>query len=372
MGVREEQWEVLHKLGGATRGLLQGVEEALKYFGADPFPSGAISDDDLRCVLAGPAESLREALAGFVAPIRSPGAALARGVAQETLAALVSAEEHVSDLPEEMGAYAIGLLDKAARLALQTTHDMTGRNRARVNSSQRKVVEERAREVRRLLAILALRRALANAGAVVAELYEAMREESQANLDTDGQPMMADLEVCLSEAVRDVMKQVEARGIEIRADVRLSGERVRCSPPRLVSALEHILDNAVKYMGKAENSLSHASTWITLRARATGNTATVDVESWGAPVTHEEYDNDLLFKAGYRGRYARRRGIEGTGMGLFEVRRIVRQAGGDVTIDTTPVSRDHTGATETTTTVRLALPTVSATATESPLLVERD
>jgi signal transduction histidine kinase len=58
----------------------------------------------------------------------------------------------------------------------------------------------------------------------------------------------------------------------------------------------------------------------------------VSVRNWGGPIPPAE--REAIFTPGFRGTFARRKRVEGQGLGLYIVRRIAEAHGGTVTLQT--------------------------------------
>ncbi|HUE75183.1 MAG TPA: HAMP domain-containing sensor histidine kinase, partial [Chloroflexota bacterium] len=95
---------------------------------------------------------------------------------------------------------------------------------------------------------------------------------------------------------------------------------------RLDQVLTNLLSNAIKY--------SPGGGGVEVRLTSDDGQAILSVADHGIGIPEDE--RDRLFTAFSRTSVAQQSGIEGTGLGLFITRRIVRSHGGDVTFDETP------------------------------------
>jgi signal transduction histidine kinase len=95
----------------------------------------------------------------------------------------------------------------------------------------------------------------------------------------------------------------------------------------LRSALQNLVSNAIKYGGEAR--------WVRVTARPLAHQATrITVEDRGLGIAPE--DQKHIFEPFYRGREAVERQIQGSGLGLHLVRRIVEAHGGVVSVHSEP------------------------------------
>lgn len=347
-------WGELHKMAGAVRGLVQGVQKALEYFGPDPFPAGEIDDDDLRLALRESVNSLAEAQIRFADSLETQSKAKTLGVSSLAWNSISDSALILRELTDLANAYQLGRLGKAVRLALRGAKLVIGEHRASVNSNRRKEAEKHANEVRRLLAILSLRRILGHAGQVLHSVYGSLQKGRPVGIHPS--TGIADMGKCLNTVVVEMHAQMEARGIGLTRSDNLTGVLVTCDQTELIAAIAQLLDNAIKNTGHEKNSPRHDSTWITVRSRVDDRVATLEIENWGTPVTYEEFEGDLLFIDGYRGRHAQKRNIPGTGLGLTEVRNFAVGIGGNVTIGTNPVGKRASSDTEATVTLAISIP----------------
>jgi signal transduction histidine kinase len=123
----------------------------------------------------------------------------------------------------------------------------------------------------------------------------------------------------------------------------------------LVKALGNLLDNAIKYTGELSSNSEHDHTWIEVRVDSTDKDVSVEVESWGVPITDEEKRGDFLTTLGYRGWFARQTPVEGSGTGLADVKGFAEKSGGRFLFESPSVSKTSRRV-FTTTTVKLILP----------------
>jgi signal transduction histidine kinase len=166
-----------------------------------------------------------------------------------------------------------------------------------------------------------------------------------------------DLGIVVSNLVEEWRGIAAQQGIELRFKNHAFQTRVAAPLYELQTMVKNLLDNAIKYTGKLHHTSKHPRLWVTITLRALSSNVTLDVESWGTPITEEELRTDALFEPGKRGYYADLSGIAGSGMGLTDVRKLATRNKGHVQINTTRALR--TGETATrpeTTTITLVLP----------------
>jgi len=126
-------------------------------------------------------------------------------------------------------------------------------------------------------------------------------------------------------ALQDCRWLLQEKSIEVEKDVDRDLPLVLADPSALRRAVQNLVENAVKYGGRAG--------WIGVRARqgASGQVE-ITVSDRGPGIRREDLPH--LFKPFFRGRDAAAGGIPGSGLGLSLVNHIAEAHGGRVTVTT--------------------------------------
>ena len=119
---------------------------------------------------------------------------------------------------------------------------------------------------------------------------------------------------------------VRTQGYQVSFSTGLEAASIRGDVEALSRALWNLLDNAVKY--------SPESCAVTVELALRDKRLAVMVSDRGVGIPADEVKN--VFDTFYRGSYAIRKGIKGTGIGLAMVREIVRAHGGEVQVESEP------------------------------------
>jgi signal transduction histidine kinase len=125
----------------------------------------------------------------------------------------------------------------------------------------------------------------------------------------------------VSEWLQDLVSNFGRGNITVSLPATLravTGDRVA-----LTSAVENLLDNAVKY--------SPSGSPVALEAETTGAELMIRVRDQGHGIAEE--DREHIFEKFYRGRGEISRQVKGAGVGLSLVRQIVEAHGGRVDFD---------------------------------------
>ncbi len=147
-------------------------------------------------------------------------------------------------------------------------------------------------------------------------------------LETQAQPMEpVDADEVVADALKNLSVSIEETGAEI--DV---GElpTVTADPSQLVLLFQNLLSNAIKYSGDAPAR-------VRIRAETDDDVTRFTVADEGIGIPEDEQDE--IFDVFHR--LSRDHLIDGNGMGLAIVQRIVERHGGEITVD----SREGEGAT---------------------------
>jgi signal transduction histidine kinase len=130
----------------------------------------------------------------------------------------------------------------------------------------------------------------------------------------------ADIVKTIEDSISSVKPAAESKNIEIKSKLPESLE-VMHDPFWTKEALVNILDNAVKYTNTGEIIVQIEQGAIYTR---------IDIEDTGIGITSEDYAK--IFARFYRAHTAGTERIEGTGLGLFIAREILRRQDGNITV----------------------------------------
>jgi signal transduction histidine kinase len=141
----------------------------------------------------------------------------------------------------------------------------------------------------------------------------------------------------VQEAIAASQDEIDGAGATLEVDIapELSNlptdptgvQRVVGDAAALRSAIQNLISNAIKYGGE--------SRWVKVTAKSGGHHRTiVTVEDRGFGIAAEDLKH--IFEPFYRGREAVSRQIQGSGLGLHLVQRIVEAHGGKVSVHSEP------------------------------------
>jgi signal transduction histidine kinase len=135
-------------------------------------------------------------------------------------------------------------------------------------------------------------------------------------------PALVPAHVLINEALAAVAHEAESAGVTIERHVPAALPSVQGDAMALRSALQNLIGNAVKYAGDAR--------WVKIGATANRRRLSITIEDHGLGI--DSNDRKHIFEPFYRGHEAVSRQIQGSGLGLHLVRRIVDAHGGTVTV----------------------------------------
>jgi two-component system OmpR family sensor kinase len=126
--------------------------------------------------------------------------------------------------------------------------------------------------------------------------------------------------------VRDCDSLLKDGKVSVTTSVSPTGATLLGDPDALRRALANVIINAIKHGGEDNR--------IRVTAEQRGTSIAIAVTDQGPGIAADERDH--LFEAFYRGRRARDRQIQGSGLGLSLVDHVVREHGGSVVVESTP------------------------------------
>lgn len=133
------------------------------------------------------------------------------------------------------------------------------------------------------------------------------------------EPRKASLKATLIRGVNGIYLKAEEKQIEIEMKEFPDMELLH-DPRWTAEAISNVLDNAVKY--------SPAKSTIRIRVEPMVSYVLIEVEDEGIGIEKSEYPN--IFKRFYRGKRPEVEAQEGAGVGLYLVRKIFEEQGGNV------------------------------------------
>nr|WP_300823800.1 HAMP domain-containing sensor histidine kinase [uncultured Schaedlerella sp.] len=133
------------------------------------------------------------------------------------------------------------------------------------------------------------------------------------------EPRKASLKATLIRGVNGIYLKAEEKQIEMEMK-EFSDMELLHDPRWTAEAISNVLDNAVKY--------SPAKSAIRIRVEPMVSYVLIEVEDEGIGIEKSEYPN--IFKRFYRGKRPEAEAQEGAGVGLYLVRKIFEEQGGNV------------------------------------------
>jgi len=149
-------------------------------------------------------------------------------------------------------------------------------------------------------------------------LFVAQIEEDQLSLSMND----VDIVVVATESIEAMSLRARQSEITVTLSSTQSSILLRGDPGRLGQAIDNLISNAIKY--------SPPGATVAVRISAVNDTCVIEVEDHGIGIATEELD--LLFNRFFRGTTATRLHIQGVGLGLLIVKRIIEGHGGEVNV----------------------------------------
>jgi signal transduction histidine kinase len=343
----------LHVLANANDAIIRTSEQFLALLGPSPFPDLRLQTLDNVAPIFGPsADTLAKQLTDIVERL-----AARADVGDRAAGMLRRLRECVDGLRGAIDVFGLSSPDRLAEYTSTAIHVLDLLHRAGpLPKEHERNIRRSARELGRLIYIYSLQRntALLHHHA---PLLRAHLSPNKANMGTRH---LEDRETTLARAIGQAINAIQplaqARGIRIDRPPSIPAMKLTVPDNVAVLALKNLLENAVKYTGLLPSDSQYPEPWIVLRIKDRMASNVLEIESWGAPVTHEEHAGKLYLKRGYRGHFAYKLGIDGSGTGLAEAREIFEEYGATIEIDTRPVDKNYSTERSVQFTVRVEFP----------------
>jgi signal transduction histidine kinase len=142
------------------------------------------------------------------------------------------------------------------------------------------------------------------------------------SLDTS----LVNLEAIVEDAILQLSELAEARNISLSLETDTRLPRIVADRARLKQVFINLLDNAIKYNREGGS--------VTVRLRTEDECLIAQIQDTGEGIPTQDLAH--IFEKMYRVERRRGRLVEGSGLGLSIVRRIVEQHGGSISVESRP------------------------------------
>ncbi len=142
----------------------------------------------------------------------------------------------------------------------------------------------------------------------------------------------------VTRAAENMSEFADSRGVEVRLRNLCRGINPKVWGKRrdLLRAFSNIIHNAIKYTWRRGRG---KMPWVGVTIECDSpypKEVRIAVENWGVPIPEDEYET--IFEIGYRGRLATDRYRMGTGIGLADAKRVLKDHGGDIKVESRPAA----------------------------------
>jgi len=224
----------------------------------------------------------------------------------------------------------------------------------KLKNTRRKDLLSKTKELERLVCLYNLHRIIQKTQKNNNSLMSKIKSYIN-NDDTENSCDIFSVHSVLNEVIYEYNDLAKLRNIKIILPRDMNYE-LKLPKDCFKKSIGNLIENAIKYTGKLSPDSPFDKAWIDIQNRLISNKIIIDIESWGIPVTKEEYEGNFMFKEGYRGRFARHMGVTGTGIGLAYVYNFALKHKGEVKFKTVPVDKHSKTMSYTKTTVSLIFP----------------
>ena len=146
----------------------------------------------------------------------------------------------------------------------------------------------------------------------------------------------------LQEVVVSFQPMIQAYNIVLKIEAEEKIPKVFADPQQIRQVLSNLLDNAIKYTGKTQSAVLEDKAKeriITMRLKDKGKNLRFEIEDTGVGIPKE--DQKYLFQKFFRSGNARRHETQGSGLGLYIAKEIIKRSGGEMGFH----SIEHKGST---------------------------
>ena len=133
-----------------------------------------------------------------------------------------------------------------------------------------------------------------------------------------------DVESTFQQVVQLCQSEAAERHVELRTEIPESKIELWGDEKAIQSAIMQLLMNAIKY--------ARGSSYVIIRVEESQDSVVFSVTDRGMPLTEE--DKAHIWEFGWRGEKAKELHVNGSGIGLFTVNKVVRAHGGAVGVKT--------------------------------------
>lgn len=140
-----------------------------------------------------------------------------------------------------------------------------------------------------------------------------------------------DIYTCLTKCIRLYRKEAEKKGVIIHDPFTISGEKfpeIDMHKIDLTRAFENLIHNAVKYSFSGYGR----EKFISIIGEQFENYYCISISNYGVGILPEELSSGKIFEEGYRGELSTDRFRTGSGIGLSEVKKIIKRHNGRIEI----------------------------------------
>ncbi len=200
----------------------------------------------------------------------------------------------------------------------------------------RELIKQGRREIREILRLCSLAGLSRGVDAVLEmeTVVNNLRSYILTRVKYEEEPQRLDLYELIVSVVRKMEEYAANRRVDLRMNLKgLRNAYVDGYEDELLRALLNILHNAVKYSWTRRGP---SRAFVSIDGKADQDWVYLSIENWGVAITREELERGLIFEVGYRGINSSDRRRPGTGLGLYDSRKVVEKHNGQLSITSKP------------------------------------
>ena len=198
-------------------------------------------------------------------------------------------------------------------------------------------VQSAAGEIQRLLLLIMMHQLTFNLHEVAHELR--LFQDYVTQSVREDERMVFDLWEIVEVAANNLASYAQKKDIDFKVDKQFTGPALIEGEQRsILRAITGVLHNAIKYSWQRMTG-----GYVLVRMKKVYNEYELYIEDYGVGIPQDELDEGAIFRFGYRGRLSGERGRVGTGMGLYDAKRVFELHGGSIKITSKPATHQSSG-----------------------------
>lgn len=168
---------------------------------------------------------------------------------------------------------------------------------------------------------------------IIENIRSALSGEYKESYDFSEQNIVTIIE----ESIEMFREYARTKNLEFKFKKPVYVKKIEISPPHFTIIMKNLIHNAIKYSySRQDSEKGHID--ISLDFDNDEKNITIEVSNFGTGILAEEISNNKLLKMGQRGKLSIDKHRLGSGLGLYNINKIVEAHNGSIEIDSHPTT----------------------------------